>query len=486
MTARWNPRLFVLPPFSPKAFAYALLLFFLPNLLFLAVAAYVSAARPLVNLDYIVPALLLLLPWKPAHLTAAPVYWLCVAGDMLMLVMQWFPFMDLDGVVYLAPFILSAPLPYRLPVAAVLLYMLLLPPMLKRWPGPKTDFYHGISAALLLLPAAYFTGHMQYHDRHVQDTLFGRNNFYYARSQLELYIENGNIDFIKNNLTDPALMPLETPRAAANIPFGETDKILFVIVESWGDAQHRPLHDDTIQALRTLHRQGRLQNWQEGTFPFDGATVEAELRELCALKAGGFALRHADENRFTPCLPIQLQQSGYTTASLHGASGALYDRLYWYPKAGFRQQYFAESPELLPLEKCSTFGGVCDDALFPFVSEQFKNHGKLFFYWLTLTSHSPYPERDIRQPARLDCERNRLPQDTMLCSNYRLHAQFFDKLAQLLAEPHMAGTRVLLVSDHAPPTTNLGEGMKYLNRNHIPWISFTVSDGTARTDRNTP
>ena len=54
-----------LPAFSKRAFLFALLMVLLPNLVFWGLAWLSDTARPLINLDYLIAALLLVLPWRP-------------------------------------------------------------------------------------------------------------------------------------------------------------------------------------------------------------------------------------------------------------------------------------------------------------------------------------------------------------------------------------------------------------------------------------
>lgn len=53
-----------LPAFSKRAFLFVLLMVLLPNMAFLGLAWLSDTARPLINLDYLVAALLLMLPWR--------------------------------------------------------------------------------------------------------------------------------------------------------------------------------------------------------------------------------------------------------------------------------------------------------------------------------------------------------------------------------------------------------------------------------------
>ena len=62
----------------------------------------------------------------------------------------------------------------------------------------------------------------------------------------------------------------------------------------------------------------------------------------------------------------------------------------------------------------------------------------------------------------------------MMCRNFSLQAQFFDGLAELLKQPEMSGTEVLVVGDHSPPVVNLGETFKYMKQGEVAWVHFKV------------
>ena len=128
-----------LPSLRLKYFAYALLLIVLPNLLFWILAGLTGTARPIIDLDYIAVAALFALGWKPAKWVGGVLFWAALLFDVLMLVMQQFPFMDLLGALYLAPFIMKAPLLYQILTGSLLLYLLLMPLILSKM-AEKTDF----------------------------------------------------------------------------------------------------------------------------------------------------------------------------------------------------------------------------------------------------------------------------------------------------------------------------------------------------------
>lgn len=464
----WQIRL---PETTPRSLIYSILLILSPNIIFLLLAWFTNTARPLINLDYFLAALLLTIPVRLPNLFGILLFWAAVVFDSLMFVMQLFPFMDFSGVLYLTSFILKAPLLYKLFCLALLFYIIGMPILLKRF-GKETNFVQVLLLSLLFTVVAYFTGHEQYHERNLQANLFGRNNFYYAKSQFNLYQINQADAFIQESGITPVFFPLKFGRAAHHLTKPQSHKILFIVNESWGKPQNPALQEAVLAKL--MSEKNRFEYWQDGSFPFVGATVQGEIRELCGLGVKGFALKHTQTSQLANCLPNTLKHQGYATTAMHGASSLLYDRFSWYPNAGFDQVITAE--QLIGKPTCSAFGGVCDYALFSNVQQAFSTHDKLFFYWLTLTSHADYPERDLFN-HRLQCEQYGLPKETWLCRSFSLQTQFFDGLADLIKQPEMRGTEVIVVGDHAPPVMDLGESFKYLtNGGEVPWIHFKVKN----------
>ena len=460
-----------LPKISSRQMLCSFLLLLLPNIAFLLLAWFTKTARPLVNIDYFLSAILLSTSIRPVKWVGILLFWWALIMDSLMFVMQLFPFMDFDGALQLLPFILSAPWLYKVLSLVLIVYMVGMPIFLE-YLGKKTNCFHTLLLCVPIAVVGYFTGHLQYYERELQANLFGRNNFYYAKSQFELYQSTQDFDFLLERGVDPVFSPLKFDQASRHLLQPYSRKILFIVNESWGQPKNPALQEAVLGGL--LAQKDRFEFWESGHFRFVGATVQGEIRELCSLSVDGFALKRTPASQFAGCLPNKLKQQGYTTMALHGASSALYDRSSWWPEAGFNQITTAEY--LIGQPTCMAFNGVCDSALFDNVSQAFSTHDKLFFYWMTLTSHADYPEKDLFN-HRLQCEQYGLPKETMLCGSFSLQTQFFDGLAELIKQPEMRGVEVIVVGDHSPPVMDLGEAFKYLTEGgEVAWIHFKVKE----------
>ena len=61
-----------------------------------------------------------------------------------------------------------------------------------------------------------------------------------------------------------------------------------------------------------------------------------------------------------------------------------------------------------------------------------------------------------------------------LCRNFRLQAQFFDGLAELIQSPEMKGVEVFVVGDHAPPVLDMKEHRQLNRKALVAWLHFKI------------
>jgi len=124
-----------------------------------------------------------------------------------------FAFMVLRGALYLLPFVLKAPWLYRMFCVLALAYAVVMPFCLWRL-GKKTNLYHALWFAIPLAVASYFTGHLQYHERKQQNNVFGRDNFFYGKSQFDLYGRSKAFIQMTANDVDSVFSPLQFDHAS--------------------------------------------------------------------------------------------------------------------------------------------------------------------------------------------------------------------------------------------------------------------------------
>lgn len=456
-----------------KTFFAVILCIFVPNLIFLLFAFFTHTSRPLINSDYLLSLFFLIIPNKISRLLGIISLIIAIFIDALALTVQIFPFLDIDGVIYLSTFIFTAPLIYKINILLLLLSLVFINYVLLSF-TKQIEFSVSFLILLLLSFLTYCNTilDIKYYD--VPQKL-GANNYYILYNQ-SLSLKNVFQDkWIQGTINGKkpvfANLAQEEKNATANLK--NTNKILLIIAESLGVLKNKEQNDEMLKNI--IKQSNNLEFLNLSNFAFVGSTVAGELRELCRYKIvkGGYDFKHNSADEFKTCIPNQLQEQGFNTIALHGASSRLYERFTLYKKLGFEEQYFHE--HFLNKKKCIPFHGVCDSELFDFVAEKFKTNEKLFLYWMTLTSHIPYHKKDIFN-HRFNCEKFEIPTNGEICRNLKLHTQFFDQLAELTKKDEMKGVEVMIVGDHMPPfMTALGkyEIFKY---NEVALIHFKIKE----------
>lgn len=494
----------------PKQWLLALVFLVLPNVFFLMAAYFMGLARPLVNVDYFLACLLLVLPFRVTKWVGVLVFVLMACLDAAMLAMQLFPFLDLAAVWSLAPFLVNAPVRYQVLLLIFVLYVPLFIWCMRRYVrwflGAKADFWYVLMVTFLGCVIYYNFQDLRY-VKGADTERFAQSDYFYIHSQYQRYrwvagsefaLHFNNVptvartdaayishhfDVKKAGIAPVATRPLVTDTKTAQLgDFGvvlsdevvrkPSNKKLLIMAESWGVARNPAVQREILAGI--YENAGHLAFLDTGYFGFSGATVEGELRELCQLGVeGGYAFSRLDGGALQSCLPNRLKKEGYHTVGMHAGYSTLYERHHLYPMMGFAEVVFAETME--DKKRCSPFNGVCDGEMFSELLRVFGEREKVFFYWLTLTSHSPFSDKDLTNP-RLDCQKYDIPVGD-ICNSFRLQAQFFDELGQILTRPEMRGVEVIVVGDHMPPILTKGRVLHpYIQWQDVSWVHFKVKD----------
>ncbi len=275
------------------------------------------------------------------------------------------------------------------------------------------------------------------------------NNAVYGSTAYELYYkwraegsEWGTVDDGRN------FYRIKTVNTSFHIwPKGvKTKKVLFLIIESWG----QPVNEEEFRIqTKALIRNNNLKVLNIGQLEYSGGTVAAELRDLCSIAPISYKFSLIPEDYASNCLPRKLTEQGYLTVALHGAHAGMYSRNTWYPIVGFQRSYFLDNP-LAEVNRCKNFPGFCDVDMIPHVIQELKSHDHIFFYWLTLNSHAPYGKEDLKNTNNLICLQLGLKEGER-CNQFRLIKEFFDTLGVSITKSGLTGTEIVLVGDHKPP-----------------------------------
>lgn len=437
-----------------KTMLASVLIILVPNLVMTLLAYLVDTQRILVNIDYFIPLLLLAFRQRLLFVIA---FIITSLADFLALFTQLFPFIRISDLVYLSKFAFISSSSYQLySVTLIVLFITQTYLYLKIY---KVNY----NKTVLVL----FNIMILYHAYSVHFTDIG-NNVIGSQSI-------SNIDYINSGFVQTFTMrgdAFQKPRvtgATADL-FTHTDshdKVLLVVNEAWGVTTDASVQNDV---LSPIVNNPDVSNIKQDTLNFIGATLGGELRELCAKAPIHFNLKNQMEG-FDDCLPNKYKRLGYDTVAVHGAIGFMYDRQYWYPRAGFKHMMFRDQGLNLPDSRCYSFPGNCDDDIAPRIVEQFKTRNKLFLYWLTLNTHAIYDERDLKSDL-FDCRKYNIKNDTAACRNLKLQKQFFYTLSGMIKNPSFSGTRVIVVGDHEPPL--IEESLNMFVTGKVPIFEFEV------------
>lgn len=449
----------------------ALVFICIPNLGFWLVTMALGLGRSFLNLDYIISGVAFAFGWRRTALLSLGLFMLV---DSLNLVGQVWPFIRPQDVIYLAT---------RLPQAA-----------------PIYQLAAVVSASFLLVSIYCFARWGAWANREGALVLFNLAILIYGvqvyvlpdegeriwRAPSSKLVDSQSLDFMNLRLVGFAATAMMEGEAFQKVGFkGKTSvwqgrapeelspKLLLIVAESWGVMQNSALSTAIVAPLTSLD--SRLAWIELGEMPFKGATVAGELRELCGLWPNHFNLKNAEDG-LENCMAHALREKGYHTAAVHGAGGLMYDRAFWWPRAGFEEVAFSETRAWN--SRCYSFPGVCDSEIASeYLGAAFAGDGKRFIYWLTLNSHSIYDERDLR--ARLiDCAAFDIEPDSEVCRMVNLHAQFFSDLAKVLKSPAFAGVEAIIVGDHQPPMLGAEAKQLHIKENMVSWAHFKVEDAS--------
>ncbi|MCH8498131.1 MAG: hypothetical protein LAT63_06615 [Marinobacter sp.] len=442
----------------------AFIILVLPNLLFFLAAERLGVFRPFINIDYVVVLLLILVGFRTtALLLLAALFFI----DALNITGQIFPILNLVDVLYLSRFWAVAPPLYQW-IVVILGFLLII----KGWAILRLSAGIKPLQGLVLTVAvtsAYIYG-LSVEDE-PQRKIWRMSGFGPIGSQTMYAVGAHTQGFVMRAGLDAAALVSASQLPATRLWHAEpsqlSHKLVLIVVESWG-AVDEPIQNAVMAPLIRQHDQ--LSWFDTGRLDFQGATVEAELKELCMATPPSFNIGRIVEG-FDNCLPARLSNLGYYTFGMHGAAGLMYDRTRWYTRAGFQETLFFE--DRLWGRRCYSFPGACDVDMAPYIAEGLAASEKSFVYWLTLNGHSPYDHRDVIFDV-FDCGEFDIESGSQTCRNLKLQTQFFQALANLLDDPRLAGAEFIVVGDHQPPIFNKDEFDMYFEEHVVPWVRFGV------------
>lgn len=411
--------------YNEKDVTKKLLLFILlTNIVLYGISFSLGLERPIINIDYVLIYLaFLVISYHKWLKVPAIAFMLALSGiDILLLVNQIFPFVQLGDLFYLSTFVFTGPIAYQKWLFVAVFYLV---------------FIYIISSAFFFVdhkPA--FTKELAFYllfsiviSLFNIDSIRSQTLFFITHYSEDYHKITGNDELLSANQYGSVSQPIfDNIQANAN-----SDKILLVVNESWGKATNP---DIQAALLAPLYEHKQYYDYiDDGGFDFLGPTVSGELRELCQKNATVMDISKVKDKEFTNCLPMLLREQGYDTYSVHGAAGALYDRARWYPLIGFNHVLFKE--DFAAARDCQSFSGKCDYDLFDPIADIFANKQRVMLYWLTLNTHTPYD--DTLFVDGFDCKQYSLKDKNEACLSFKQQYQFFYRLSEYVQDERMKG-----------------------------------------------
>ncbi len=438
------------------------MIIFISNIVMYMVSVWTNTERLILNVDYFFSLIFLFFRLKLLFIISFIVVFFF---DFIIIFSQIFPFVYLSDLVYLLKFSFVSSSVYKLYGISIMLLLCLQLIFIVR-------LFKRESAKVVLIIfnicILFYAFHVNFSER--QDGKFWKpEKNQIIASQLINYLDYRNKGFLQTyNMQGDAFQNSKIKGATQELfitPY-VSDKVLVIINESWGVPINGEIQQDVLAPLLNSYK---ISDVKQGILEFEGFTIGGELRELCQKAVSHFNLKN-QKNGFESCLPHVYQKAGYKTISVHGALGLMYDRKYWYPRAGFEKMLFRDQGLNLPDSYCYSFPGNCDWDIEKEVEQQFKENKKVFLYWLTLNTHATYDKRDLNIDI-FNCKKYKIQNDNESCRNLKLQTQYFYTLSNLVKSPYLKGTKVIVVGDHQPPIMS---GENKFKKNKIPYFEFKV------------
>lgn len=436
-----------------------LLFIILANIFLYAISFQLGLDRPLINVDYILVYLFFLAFSYNKWLKVIAITCLLMISsiDILLLVNQIFPFVQLGDLFYLSTFVFTGPVAYQKWLFMAVFYLIII---------------------YVITSEYFFINHERPQSKEIIFIILccfiiAPFNFTVIKSQTLFFIRNYANDYHEINNSDELLIKNKYQSISKSIfdniqQDNNSDKILLVVNESLGKATNPRIQKALLAPLYQYK-----QNYdyiEDGRFSFVGPTVSGELRELCQKNATVMDISKVDDKEFANCLPARLRQQGYVTYSVHGADGALYDRSRWYPLIGFDHILFKQ--DFIEARDCKSFSGKCDYDLFNPIMDILASKEKVLLYWLTLNTHTPYD--DYLFVDGFDCEKFSLKAKGEACLNFKQQYQFFYRLSEYVQDDRMKDVEVYIVGDHAPPIMSLKDNYSVFEDFDVSWVKFKI------------
>lgn len=428
-----------------------ILLILLLNLIISIFSYELNLERSVINADYFVFCIIVIFIYDYLHGRVKVIncifllFIICI--DIISLLVQIFPFLYLEDFFYLLFFFTTGPDSYRIWSLAIVVFTITTIFIFFNLEYKKIDKRNTILLLILFICIGKSQAFILVNDQYSKFKEV-KSNQKLESSKNDEYISKDIVEDVSSN----------------------SKRILLIVNESWGSTSNESIQRSILNPL--YKNKDSYDYILNGSFKFVGSTVSGELRELCQKYSNVMNITKVEDKEFTDCLPSKLRKRGYNTYAIHGTDGKLYDRKRWYPLAGFENVLFKDS--FKNFRDCKSFSGKCDYDLFEPISNILANGEKVFLYWLTLNTHSPYDDELFIDG--FDCSQYDIKPDSETCLNLKQQYQFFYRLSEYTKDDRMKGVEIYIVGDHAPPIMSLKEDYSKFKDSKVGWLKFKIKD----------
>lgn len=248
---------------------------------------------------------------------------------------------------------------------------------------------------------------------------------------------------------------------------GNHPRVVMIVVEALGRFAN-PASEKILLSPFADPELRKMYNVTSGESTYYGSTTAAEMRELCDTRK---PYEDVLDGKPFVCLPRQMKERGYHTSAMHNFSGNFFERMQWYPKLGFDDEFFFKDLAPMMHRACGgPFRGPCDADVAPVITQKLREAKQpTFFYWMTLSTHVPIAPAE--GTPRLGCEHGGGSIGNVeVCYMTELWMDLFQSVAQLARD--LPGTEIMLVGDHAPPLWSKA-GRNLFTPGKVTWVRLT-------------
>jgi hypothetical protein len=232
------------------------------------------------------------------------------------------------------------------------------------------------------------------------------------------------------------------------------EKEVLIILESWGLLKNQQLREEKIAPFYALDSIKYKIKFDSSYF--DGATVQAESRELLN-KEGEAYFSVINQNKCDIKGLIQKKnEDQYKTMAVQSFPGSYSLGTKFNTLIGFQRfkeyTYFHDTLGMKNNHN-NHYTSVNDEQVFSYVFKNLSNNQKSFTYCLTINTHLPFSlsRRETKDPNFLTFQQkysSLFPSVQTLERYYRMK-QELNSLAQLIKNSD--ADRILIIGDHSPP-----------------------------------